>query len=90
MKMKTFEQFKKSSLKRPGVRKAMADIDLEFQIIESMIKERTKRGVTQKQLAGKIGVAQSALARFESGRINPTLSFLKKVTRGLGLRLVVK
>ena len=90
MKMRTFEQFRRASLLRPGVRKAMANIDLEFQVIEAMIEARIRKGVTQKHLADKIGVAQSALARFESGRINPTLSFLKKVTQGLGLRLTVK
>lgn len=77
-------------MKRAGVRKALADIDLEFRIIESMIRARINKKVTQKQLAGRIGVTQSALARFESGRINPTLSFLKKVTNGLGLQLIVK
>lgn len=90
MRMKTFAQFKKESIKRPGVRRAMEESDLEFQIIEAMIDTRVKKGVTQKQLAEKIGVAQSALARFESGRTNPTLSFLKKVTHGLGLKLILK
>jgi len=88
--MKTFTQFKKESLKRPGVRKAMEDIDLEFQIIEAIIEARMKKGVTQKTLATEIGVTQSALARFESGRGNPTLSFIQKVTAGLGLHLTVK
>ena len=80
MKMKTFEQFKKQSFKREGVRKSIQENDLEFQIIEAIIKARVKNHVTQKQLADQIGVAQSALARFESGRSNPTLSFLQKIT----------
>ena len=88
--MKTFTQFKKQSLKRPGVRKAMEAPDIEFQLIEAMIEARMRGRVTQKQLAQKIGVAQSALARFEAGRTNPTLSFLNKVTSGLGLKLMVK
>lgn len=90
MKVKTFRQFRKESLKRPGVRKAMGDIDFEFQIVEAIIRARMRKGVTQKQLAERIGIAQSALARFESGKINPTLSFVKKITQGLGLRLIVK
>lgn len=88
--MKTFAQFKKESLKRTDVRKAMNDLDFEFKVIEAIIKARTDKGVTQKQLANDIGVAQSALARFESGRTNPTLSFLQKVTSGLGLKITVK
>lgn len=90
MKMKTFEQFKKESMKRSGVRKAMEDVDVEFQLIEAIIKKRAQKKLTQKALAEEIGVTQSALARFESGRGNPTLSFIQKVTAGLGLHLTVK
>lgn len=90
MKMRTFAQFKKESIKRPGVRKAMEEVDIEFQLIEAIIKKRVQKKLTQKALAEEIGVTQSALARFESGRGNPTLSFLQKITAGLGLRLMVK
>lgn len=88
--MKTFAQFKKEAMKRPGVRKAMKDSDIEFQLIEAIVKSRAQKKLTQKALAEEIGVTQSALARFESGRSNPTLSFIQKVTTGLGLRLTVK
>lgn len=86
----THKEFKKEVFKRHGVKKAHEDFGFEFQVIEAMIDARVKKGVTQKQLAQKIGVAQSSLARFESGRINPRLSFLKKVTHGLGLTLTLK
>ena len=49
-----------------------------------------KKKLNQRELAKKIGVTQSALARFESGKVDPRLTFLKKVTAGLGLKLVVK
>jgi ribosome-binding protein aMBF1 (putative translation factor) len=88
--MKTFKQFKVESMKRSGVKKEMLRDDLEFQIIEAMIKTRLKRELTQKELAEKIGIAQSALARFESGKTNPTLSFIQKITSGLGLKIILK
>lgn len=88
--MRTFAQFRKEAMKRPGVRKAMRDADIEFQLIEAIVKKRAQKKITQKELADQIGVAQSALARFESGRVSPTLSFIQKVTTGLGLRLTVK
>jgi predicted transcriptional regulator len=88
--MKTLEQFKKEAFKRPGVRKAYAEMQPEFQIIRALIISRNKRGMSQRKLAQKIGVTQSALARFETGKINPTLSFIQKITSGLGLKLVVK
>ena len=88
--MKTLEQFKKEALKRPGVRKAYAEMQPEFQIIRALIISRNKRGMSQRKLAKKIGITQSALARFETGNINPTLSFIQKITSGLGLKLFVK
>lgn len=88
--MKTLEQFKKEAFKRPGVRKAYVEIQPEFQIIHALIVSRNKKGMSQRKLAQKIGITQSALARFESGNINPTLSFLQKITSGLGLKLSIK
>ncbi|MEK7567549.1 MAG: helix-turn-helix transcriptional regulator [Patescibacteria group bacterium] len=90
IKFYPFSKLKQKLMKRPGFKKAYDDLEFEFKLIEAMIEARVRKGVTQKQLAQKIGVAQSALARFESGRINPRLSFLKKVTHGLGLTLTVK
>lgn len=86
----TLADLKKEAFKRPGVKKAYDDLEFEFQIIRALIDARSKKNLTQKELAQKIGVDQSALARFESGRINPTLSFLQKITSGLGLKLLVK
>ncbi len=77
-------------LKDPANKKVYDDLEIEFAIYNALVRARIERKLTQKGLAQKIGVAQSALARFESGRTNPTLSFLKKVTAGLGLKLMVK
>ena len=62
----------------------------EIQIIRALIISRNKKGMSQRKLAQKMGVTQSSLARFETGGINPTLSFIQKVTNGLGLKLLVK
>jgi predicted transcriptional regulator len=88
--MKTLKQFKKEAFKRPGVRRAYIEMQPEIQIIRALIISRNKKGMSQRKLAHKIGITQSSLARFETGKINPTLSFLQKVTSGLGLKLVVK
>ena len=86
----THNNFKKALMRRPLFRKAHAELDFEFQILEALIRARMEKKLTQSELAKKIGVAQSALARFESGRTNPTLSFLQKITHGLGLKITVK
>lgn len=90
MKFKTHKQVKAGLMKDPEFKKAYDGLSAEFEIVEAIIKKRAQKKLTQKALAEEIGVTQSALARFESGRSNPTFSFIQKVTTGLGLRLTVK
>lgn len=89
-KLIPFARLERKWLQDPEYKKAYDDLEFEFEILKAIIRARARQKLTQRELARKIGVAQSALARFESGRTNPTLSFLKKVTVGLGLKLTVK
>lgn len=73
----------------PENRKAYDSLEVEFKLHEALIDARIQNKLTQKELANKMGITQSALARFESGRTNPTLSFLQKITAGLGLKLTI-
>lgn len=90
IKLIPFNNLKRKWMKDPEYKMAYDDLEFEFKLIKAIIRVRAQKKLTQRELAQKIGVAQSALARFESGRTNPTLSFLKKVTVGLGLKLMVK
>ena len=74
--MKTHKQVKAELMKDPEFKKAYDDLEVEFAVLGAIVKKRAQKKLTQRDLAEKIGVAQSALARFESGRISPTLSFL--------------
>jgi ribosome-binding protein aMBF1 (putative translation factor) len=87
--MKTGKQLHDELMKDPANRKAYDELEFEFTIYEALIRARIEKKLTQRQLAKKLGIAQSALARFESGDTNPTLKFLQKVTSGLGLKLTV-
>ena len=88
--MTNFNTIKKQSLKNKKVMKAYNDLDLEFSIINQIIDKRVKMGMSQKDLALKIGTKQPSIARFESGDYNPTISFLKKVSEALDSKLVIK
>jgi len=50
---------------------------------------RAKKKLTQKALAKKLGTKQSAIARLESGRANPTLEFMQKTAEALDKKLVI-
>jgi transcriptional regulator with XRE-family HTH domain len=55
-----------------------------------MIDARVRAGLTQEQLARRMGTKQSAIARLESGRILPTIPTLKKMAEATESRLVVR
>lgn len=85
--MKSYAQLKQELLKKEGVKKAYDKLGPEFAVIEAIMEKRLAQGLTQAQLARRIGTRQSAIARLESGTYNPTLSFLRKVTGALDAQL---
>jgi DNA-binding XRE family transcriptional regulator len=60
-----------------------------YEIISFIISERLEQGMTQAQLAERIGTKKSNISRLESGRYNPSLDFLIKVAEGLGKKLTL-
>lgn len=80
-------QVKREMLRDPKVKHAYEELQLKYDIIRAVLDARIKKGVTQAELAERVGTTQSAIARFESGVSNPTLSFVQKITRALGTEI---
>jgi predicted transcriptional regulator len=89
MKTKSFKTLKKELLKDKEVKDHYEEIGLEFDLIRLLIKKRIEKGLTQKEIAEKIGTKQSAIARLESGKYNPSLAFLNKVANALDAKIKV-
>ena len=87
--MKTYSRFKKEALRDKKTRSAYEALGPEFEVIAALIKRRLEKGFTQQELAKRVGTKQSAIARLESGNYNPSLDFLKKVTRALDARIQI-
>ncbi len=85
--MKDYRSFKKRLLQDQDVKKAYHQLGSEFAVVEELIEKRLSHGLTQQQLAKKIGTKQPVISRFESGTYNPTIKFLQRITHALGLRL---
>jgi transcriptional regulator with XRE-family HTH domain len=50
---------------------------------------RLRAGLTQKELARRAGTSQSAIARWESGAVQPSLERLRELIRACGLELTL-
>ena len=85
--MKTYSNFKNKLLKDREVRKEYDALAAEFIIAEAVIEKRLEKGMSQLELAEKIGTKQSAISRLESGNYNPSIKLLEKVAKALNLQL---
>lgn len=69
-----------SPARRRGYEKAGRAIRIAFEIRAL----REKKGLSQRELAERVGTTQSAIARLETGNISPSLPTLDKIAAALG------
>ena len=66
----------------------------EFELARELITARTRAGLTQSELAERMGVSQPVLARIEgsigSRKHAPSLATLRKYADACGQRLVIR
>jgi ribosome-binding protein aMBF1 (putative translation factor) len=59
------------------------------QLARQLIRLRMETGLSQSQLAGKVGTSHSAISRLESGQHAPTVETLRKLGTAFGKHLVI-
>ncbi len=92
MARKTFAQFRKKALKKPGVKAEYDALAPVFQMKRQMIALRKEAGLTQEQMADLLGTKKSNISRLESvsSEVSPRLSTLEDYARALGYQLKVE
>lgn len=90
--MLTHKKLKARALERPDVKAEYDRLGEEFSFLDEFLKARATAGVTQAEVAERIGTTQSAIARLESGKgkHSPSLSTLQKYAHALGCRLELR
>jgi predicted transcriptional regulator len=88
--MKTQKQMKTELLAKPAV-KAEYDVLADgFATAHEMIAARTRAGLSQAEVAQRMGTTQSVVARLESGRRPPALRTVQRVAQAVGGRAVAR
>ncbi len=77
-------------LTNPAVRAEYDALADEFALVEELIKARAHSGLTQEEIARRMGTTQSVVARLESGKSMPSTRTLKKYAEATGTRLVIR
>jgi len=90
--MHTHKELKVRALKRADVKSEYDQLDKEFSFLDEFLKARSSAGITQAEVAERIGTTQSAIARLESGsgKHSPSLATLQKYAHALGCRLELR
>ena len=79
----------KKWMKQPKYRKEYEALEEEFVLASAVIDARNGAGLTQQELAEKMGTTQPVVARLESGRARPSLRTLERLARATRSRLVI-
>lgn len=73
--------------KKPSYVAAYDALNDEFAVAEALIDARTKAKLRQADVARRMKTSQTAVARLESGRGNPSLKTLQKFAKATGTKL---
>ena len=85
-----YRTYKNKTLEeKPEVRVEYERLGPQYEAIRAAIESRKAAGLTQKELAERMGTAQANISRFENGNANPSLEFLQKMASCMGKRLHV-
>jgi transcriptional regulator with XRE-family HTH domain len=88
----SLKQFKRRALSRPEVKAAYDAAAEEFGFLDEFLRARADAGLTQAEVADRIGTTQSAIARLESAepKHSPSIATLQKYAKALGYTVQVK
>jgi len=89
-KATNYDEFEAELLKKPEIRKEYEALKPKYDMVRILIKRRSKLGMSQTELARRIGTRQPAISRLEKGDYNTTLNTLFRVTEALGLDISLK
>ncbi|MDE1875175.1 MAG: helix-turn-helix transcriptional regulator, partial [Patescibacteria group bacterium] len=71
----THTELHEKAMKDPEYRRGYEALKPRYEFISQLIDLRNQKKITQKQLAKMLKTRQPSIARFESGRNNPSLDF---------------
>jgi transcriptional regulator with XRE-family HTH domain len=74
-------------LKDPAYRKEYDALEGEFALAAALIRARAEAGLTQEQLAERMGTKQEVVARWEGGKVMPSTRTLARLAKATGTTL---
>jgi transcriptional regulator with XRE-family HTH domain len=88
--MKTLQTLQRELLANAAVETAYQAQSTEFSIVRELIAARMRAGLTQGQIAERMGTTQSVIARLEGGKRTPSMHTVQRYAQAAGCRAVFR
>ena len=92
--MKSHDEMLSEWMKYPEFKSEYHALEAEFVLFDMLFKARNKAGLTQEEVARRIGTKAPAIARIESGggkkKHSPSLTTLQKYAEAVGCKLEIR
>ena len=88
--MSSIGQLRKKWRNDPEFRKVYDALEPEFAVARQLITARNRAGLSQAEVARRMGTTQSSVARLESGQRLPAMSSIRKYASAIGHRMELR
>jgi DNA-binding XRE family transcriptional regulator len=88
--MTLMSELKERWMNDPAFKAEYDALEYEFSLAHELIEARTRAGLSQAELAHRMGTTQSAIARLESGRSSPSMRTIVRIAAATGSRAIVR
>lgn len=88
--MDDMQKYLEEQLKNPEFKKEYDALEPEFAVIRAILDARREKGITQKELSERTGIAQGDISKLENGSANPSVKTLKRVAAALGKKVKIE
>ena len=92
--MKTHNQMVKEWMLDPEFKKQYDALEDDFAIFDELLKARQKAGLTQAEVAERMGTKTPSIARLEAGggsqKHSPSIATLRKYAKAINCHLKIK
>lgn len=89
MSLDVWEYHEEQMCTNPKYKVAYEALEPEFSIASALIKARSEADMTQVDVAGKMGVTQSTIARIESGK-NVSIKTIRRYAKAVGKSITLE
>jgi DNA-binding XRE family transcriptional regulator len=87
--MLSHKEFLKVQLNNPDFEEEYKALEPQYALARAVISARIQRGMSQQELAHRVGTSQANISKIERGNMNPSIKMAQRIADSLGKELKI-